>query len=86
MSHPLPKRRRRDEDGFPVFHYAPGCECYACAVERAQEDSWGRLAIQVLGARHAHARDSCNKKRIQYLRRNLGVALERYEPLEVVLQ
>ena len=88
MSHPLPKRRQRDEDGFPVFYYSPGCECYACTLERAQEDSWCRLGIQVLGARHAHARDSGNAKRTEYLRRNLGLALQKYEPLddEVTLQ
>ena len=86
MSHTL-KRRKRDKDGMPVFYYEADCECWACSIERAQEDSWCRLAIQRLGDRHKGARDSgTDQERIKYLRHSLGVALLRYDASDEVMQ
>ena len=82
MSHPLPKRRQRDEHGRPVYFYSPGCECYAYTLERAQEDSWCLLSIQKLGDRHKGAREKNQGERADYLMQHLAVALMRYEPLD----
>ena len=82
MSHPLPKRRQRDEYGFPIFTYERGCFCRACLIERAVEDSWCLLSIQKLGDRYRGAREKGQADRAACLMEHLGVALMRYEPLD----
>ena len=87
MSHPLPKRRQRDEYGFPIFTYERGCFCHGCTIERAVEDSWCLLSIQKLGDRYRGARAKGQEERADYLMEHLCVALMRYESLDgVVLQ
>lgn len=84
MNHPEIHEVEHDENGRPVFVYAPDCQCAVCVEQRHQHDSAKLLDLQRIGDRLQDARAAGRLDRVEYLLTSVAVVFDRWEPVNPV--